>query len=126
MKVGICLTDEEGNIVELKREYYGQGLIFKDEDAFKNSPNEPCYVPELSDTVYTRNDFLRMCNGQEEIAEQVFDAVDWQHPETYLDEQWKGNEPELAECSCGKWFWCYDIKKCPYCGKEREENGVSQ
>lgn len=126
MKVGICRIDEEGNIVELKREYYRQGWIFKDEDAFKNNPDAPCYVPELSDTVYTRNSFLEMCNGQPEIAEQVFDAVDWQHPETYLDEQWIGDEPELEECSCGKWFWCYEVKKCPYCGKEREEYGVSQ
>lgn len=28
-----------------------------------------------------------MCNGQPEIADRVFEAVDWQHPSTYLDEQ---------------------------------------
>lgn len=124
MKVGTYRIDEDGNIVELKRECYGQGWIFKDKDAFENNPDAPCYVPELSDMVYTRNDFLGMCNGQEEIAERVFESIDWQHPETYLDELWMGDEPELAECSCGKWFWCYGVKKCPYCGKEREENGI--
>ena len=36
-----------------------------------------------------------MCNGQEDIADRIFEAVDWQHPETYLEEQWA---EELAEC----------------------------
>ncbi len=127
LKVGSYTPpDENGDGEKIVREFYGQGMIFKDEYAFYHEVKVPCYVPELSDTVYTREDFLRICNDQDDIAEAVFGAVDWQHPETYLDEQWMGDEPELAECSCGKWFWCYGVKKCPYCGKEREENGVSQ
>ena len=35
---------------KLMREYYRQGWIFKDEEAFLNRPDAVCYVPELSDT----------------------------------------------------------------------------
>lgn len=28
--IGICRTDEDGNIVELQREFFGQGWVFKD------------------------------------------------------------------------------------------------
>lgn len=117
-KIGECIVNYEGTLLELKRQYFRQGWVFKDYHAFHNEPSRPCYVPELDEVIYTKEDFLNMCNGQEEIAERVFEAVDWQHPETYLDEQWMGDKPELAECSCGKWFWCYGVKKCPYCGAE--------
>lgn len=34
----------------------------------------PCYVPELSDTVYTAKDFLEMCHNQEDLANTLFAA----------------------------------------------------
>ena len=44
-------------------------------------PERVCYVPELSDAGYTRQGFLAMCNGQEEVATlRVSNAVDWQGP----------------------------------------------
>ena len=114
VKVGTCLVDTKGEIIELKREFYGQGMIFKDEYAFYHKPQEPCYVPELSDTLYTGEDFLRMCNDQDDVAEDVFGAVDWQHPESYLDEQFAHGE--MAVCkSCEKIFLSYMVEKCPYC-----------
>ena len=76
-----------GEIVKLEREYFRQGYIYKNPNAYHNDKSAVCYVPELSDSAYTGQDFLDMCNGQPEIADQVFDAVDWQHPESYLDEQ---------------------------------------
>ena len=120
LKVGTCVVDENGNLVKLEREFYGQGMIFKDEHAFYHDTNSPCYVSELSDTVYTREDFLRMCNEQDDIAEVVFGAVDWQHPETYLDEQFREEEMTICD-SCGKIFLSYCVEKCPYCGVKIEE-----
>lgn len=85
----------------------------------KEHPDKVCYIPELSDSLYTRQDFLDMCNGQEDIADRIFEAVDWQHPETYLEEQWA---EELAKCpACGKWFWCYGEHYCPHCGAKHDE-----
>ena len=80
--------NEKGAVIE--RDFYRQGNIFKDEEAYldKEHPDKVCYIPELSDSLYTRQDFLDMCNGQEDIADRIFEAVDWQHPETYLEEQW--------------------------------------
>ena len=98
--VGICKIDQDGNIAELQREFFGQGWIFKDWGAFKNRPDAPCYVPELSDTVYTAEDFLRVCNGQKEFAEQLFSGVDWQHPESLMEEWMRNNEwVECPNCS---------------------------
>lgn len=56
--------NEKGAVIE--REFYRQGNIFKDEEAYldKEHPDKVCYIPELSDSLYTRQDFLDMCNGQ--------------------------------------------------------------
>lgn len=122
LKVGSYTPpDENGDGEKIVREFYGQGMIFKDEYAFYHEAKVPCYVPELSDTVYTREDFLRICNDQDDIAEVVFGAVDWQHPETYLDEQYA--EGEMATCkTCEKIFLSYDVKNCPHCGAEVKED----
>lgn len=120
-QAGICKIDKDGNIVELQREYFRQGWIFRDWDAFRNHPNAPCYVPELFDTVYTRNDLIDLCNGQEEIAEELFYQLDWQSPSTLLDE-WEDTEV-IGTCKkCGKLYFLFGIKKCPYCGADHEED----
>lgn len=108
-RIGICKVDADGNIVELKREFFGQGWVFKDWDAFQNRPAAPCYVPELDDTVYTRNDFMNLCNNQEEIAEELFYEVDWQNPCMFMNEWEIYGEIDTCE-KCGKlqlYFCCY-------------------
>lgn len=120
--IGKCEIDENGEIVNLEREYFRQGFIYKNSNAYHNDKSAICYVPELSYSAYTGQDFLDMCNGQPEIADQVFAAVDWQHPETYLDEQ---GYDELWQCKCGKWYWCYGVDKCPYCGAEKKEDNYA-
>jgi hypothetical protein len=108
-------TDEHEAIID--REYFGRGYIFKDEEAFEKSLDKPCYVPELSDAVYTRHDFIAMCNGQARFAEIVFEYVDWQCPESYVDEQFVNMEWD--ECpSCGHWFDRYEPGElpCKKCG----------
>lgn len=109
--------DENGEGEKIVREFYGQGHIFKDEDAFYHRPDDACYIPELSDTVYTRNSILRECNDQTDLAEEVFEALDWQHVNSLL-EYWFRNG-ELDTCKeCGKLFNCYGVTKCPYCGAD--------
>lgn len=70
---------------EIEREGYGQGYIFKDEDAFLNRPDDVCYITELSDETYTKNDILSICKGNEEIASEVFYNIDWQSPEMEIE-----------------------------------------
>lgn len=121
-RIGNCKVDNNGKIILLERDMSAQGMIFKDEDAFRERPTDPCYVPELTDTIYTKEDILNICNNQEEVAERVFREIDWQHPEAYLDELF--HDEEIYECKhCGKTFDIYDgqNQRCPFCGELREE-----
>lgn len=119
IKIGELAIDEDGEISDLVRGYFRQGMVFKDEDAYLHHKDKPCYVPELSDSIYTGEDFLGICNGQQDFADELFEEVDWQHPET-LKEDWIRNN-EWVECDCGTLVnygdGCND-KKCPNCGKE--------
>lgn len=118
-KIGKCVVNEDREIVELEKGYYRQGWIFKDEYAFYHEPEKPCYVPEEEEeNFYTREDFIALCNGQEKIAEMIFDEVDWQHPETCFDEQFQHGELDICQ-SCHKIFMSYDVACCSYCGAER-------
>lgn len=124
LKVGSYTPpDEEGNGEVIERVYFQQGYVFKDAYAYKHEPDKVCYIPELSDEKYTRNDFLRICHEQEEFADELFDMVDWQHPESLMDDWFNNNE--WKECTgCGKLVnygdGCND-KKCPNCGTEVED-----
>ena len=110
-------TDEHEAIIE--RGPTDQGFVFKDEEAYETDKTKVCYVPELSDEAYTGKDFLDIA-GEQDLADELFDQVDWQHPETLFDEWW--NMGEIDKCkSCGKMFFCYNAKKCYRCGADYEE-----
>lgn len=119
--IGSC--DDRG----ISRGGFGQGWVFKSWKNWYAADNQiPVYVPELSDTVYTRDKITSICKGQEDVAEIMFLALDWQHPETLL-EDWFYND-ELTECpSCGKLLETFLTdgitrqKICPYCGKQINE-----
>ena len=68
MSIGVCKIDHNKRIVDLQRGPLWQGWVFKDTKAFEQAPGTPCYVPELSDTVYTKEDFLGLCDNQEAIS----------------------------------------------------------
>lgn len=70
---------------DFERGYFRQGFIFKSYPAYEKD-NEVCYIPELSDYLYTRQDFLDIANGNQKLADYLFENVDWQCPETLLDE----------------------------------------
>ncbi len=71
-----------------------QGLFFKDELAYKNNMNAPCYVPEcyfddedeVTDSFYTHRSLLEICGYNEELCDACFAALSWQSPEIWLDE----------------------------------------
>ena len=123
LKVGNYRPESNGQEAFIEREYFRQGYIFKDEEAFCQHPDQVCYVPELSDGAYTRNDFLALCNGQEDFATECFDAVEWQHPETWVDEQYANQEWEY--CPQCKRIYAMDgeVCACPACGWNPEEIG---
>lgn len=121
LKVGGYTPVNGGREAVIDREYYIQGWIFKDEEAFLLHPDQVCYVPELFDNAYTRQDFLDMCNGQEEIARECFYAVDWQSPETWLNEQFDTYEMDF--CPICQKIYCMMGEQipCPECGTNPEE-----
>ena len=105
------------------REQFGQRWIFKNMEAFYHAPSEICYVPEDLDSGYTADDFLELSMGQPEIAEEMFLSVRGEHPETWLDEQFRMGE--LAICPiCGRIFQCYPELVCPLCGEVRCDSEV--
>lgn len=108
--------NEKDNMPEvIEREHYGQGMIFKDEEAYKEHSDRVCYVPELSDSTYTREDFLNLCDGNVEMADELFDNCDWQHPETLLEDWIVNGEWERCD-RCGALFDCAINDECPNCG----------
>lgn len=107
-------TDEHEAIIE--RGPTEQGFVFKDEEAYETDKKRICYVPELSDEGYTGDDFLRIA-GEQDLADELFDSVDWQHPESLWEEWWTYGELDNCQ-NCGKPFFCYGADKCYRCGAE--------
>lgn len=74
------------------------GYIFKDEEAYHNDWDAPCYVPEAAFDVepdengfaevdyYSHNDLLLLCNGNRELCDYFFGQCKWACPETYWNE----------------------------------------
>ena len=121
LKIGSYTPETEVQEAVIDRGYYRQGWIFKDEEAFRLHPEQVCYVPELSDEGYTRQDFLAMCNGQEELAEFLFEMVDWQSPETLKSELLATYEIDFCPV-CKKYYFMQGEQiPCPICGANPEE-----
>jgi len=90
------------NKVEL--EWSGQGYIYKNYKAFKNKTEEICYIPEYGvdeedniELSYTYKDFIEFATEYlkenpnceftaEQVAEELFNTVDWQSVEILLYE----------------------------------------
>lgn len=89
-----------------------QGMFFKDELAYENNMNAPCYAPEcyfddedeICDSFYTHRSFLQLCSYNEELCDACFAAMSWQTPETWL------NELE-AEDYAHFWRWLLEGKQ---------------
>lgn len=121
LMIGSYIPETEDQEAVIDREYYRQGWIFKDEEAFLHHPEQVCYVPELSNEGYTRQDFLAMCNGQEELAEFLFEMVDWQSPETLKSELLATYEIDFCPV-CKKYYFMQGEQiPCPICEANPEE-----
>lgn len=98
---------------EIEKGESSQGMIYKDYEAFKNKSGV-CYVPELDDKQYTYSDFLDLVTGNENLAEIIFSLVDWQSPETKLEELVSNDEIHFC-VNCNKAYESYEVDNCPYC-----------
>lgn len=56
---------------------------YKSEDRYKTG-NDVCYISEFTSKEYRRSDFVRIANGDPELADQLFYMCDWQHPESLM------------------------------------------
>ena len=64
---------------------------------------------------------LAMCNGQEELAEFLFEMVDWQSPETLKSELLATYEIDFCPV-CKKYYFMQGEQiPCPICGANPEE-----
>lgn len=123
-KVGEFILGNQNHPGKISREYFGQGYIFKDEEAFLHHPEKACYISELSDVVYTKNDLLSLCRDNVKMAEECFYSLDWQHPESWIDEQCRNDE--FGYCPvCGEYYAMHGTPCCcPKCGWDPDsENG---
>lgn len=103
---------------EVEKGQTNQGLVYKNPLAFRQK-NGVCYVAELSDYGYTYEDFLNISNGNKDIANIIFEEVDWQSPSTLYHEYVM--EDEICECSgCKKSYLSYNVESCPFCGCKKE------
>lgn len=73
---------KDGIIVEIERGQTEQGYVYKDYQAYEDGKGV-CYIPELSDDTFTRQDFI---DNFGEHADEVFQMIDWQSPFSYYDE----------------------------------------
>ena len=125
LKVGGYTPETEDTEAVIDRDYYRQGWIFKDEEAFLHHPDKVCYVPELSDTAYTHNDLLALCDGQEKLAQCCFDCLNWQSPTTWVDEQFIFGEWVRCE-ECHRVYDAEEHSSCPHCGNEQDGDSREQ
>ena len=54
--------------------------IFLNEIPYNRSVSES-EIEDIIDKCYTTNDFVDECNGHEKLAKDLFNYVDWQHPD---------------------------------------------
>lgn len=89
----------EGNLpAEFEPDDIGQGVGYKADVLFDDVTDDTViYIPEYGytdepipmpteDGIYTKADFIRICDGDKELAEELFGDVDWQFPESLYNE----------------------------------------
>jgi len=117
MKTGIILKNGD---VEKSEGPNQQGYIYQDIEAFDKKEGI-CYIPEYGsdninenkDTIYSYNDFLKLAGGNPRVAKFIFESVDWQFPETYLEESL---EDIFIKCSNCGYISFGDETVCAKCG----------
>lgn len=99
LMVGERHVDPETTKWVYVKEFYRQGFVFKDEQAFLFAPDDVCYIAEddypHEEKHYTRKDIVRICDGNVDLATVIFYLLDWQHSETLMDEYRRENKEPL-------------------------------
>ena len=89
----MLLVGKRNNDGTFEKDWYRQGWIFKDEEAFLKRIDDVCYIAESSypfhERHYTHRDILNICGGNEDLTKEIFYLLDWQHPSTAFDELMK-------------------------------------
>ena len=81
----------------MPQDWIGQGYGYKDNDFDWNNGDATLiiYIPEYAynednvvkrEDAYSKQDFIEICDGDEEKALYIFDTVDWQFPENLIDD----------------------------------------
>lgn len=99
-----------------------EGLIFKDEEAYQENWDAPCYVPEyaaedaavtVNDIEYecagdkehcdwfSHNDLLDICHGNKALCDEMFQELNWTYPSTWLEDRDTHDSIDLEH------FWSY-------------------
>lgn len=112
-----CCESIGGKVYKMRKVMGNQGAYFKSPLSFRAYPDAPCYCGENMDEYWTYNDFMQLAEGNEEIAEDLFCSLEWQHPETLFEEYLRDGEYERC-AACGKLIHakCEEVEKCPHCG----------
>ena len=77
---------------------FDSGMVYKNYENYETGIGI-CYIPELSDELYTKEDILILCDGNERLAWFIFDVIEGQIPETFYNDLYNiANEfPEFFE-----------------------------
>lgn len=90
-----------------------------DVDAYKNSMHEICYIPENAESEadeYSHSRLLALVHGDSNLCDQLFSILEWQFPETLIDENLR--DGLWGECeACGRYYDTKDeeVTECPCC-----------
>lgn len=115
-------------IVKGKKVYHSgecnNSNYYKDDKSF-SSKKGVCYIPEsdfnedgLADSGYTFKDFLDLAKGDKELAEYLYESIEWQLPEVYLDQCIDIDEVYFCpECKKYSMIRGKIPEKCPKCKK---------
>ena len=91
---------QECEIFKAKEFIHGNEILYIPDvylnDIDISSPIPEDQISEVLDKCYTGDDFVRLCNGTDIVPEQLFAAVDWQHPSSALPELEAEEEDELC------------------------------
>lgn len=110
--------DKNGRkIVYITKKETDQGFMFKDINAYENKTERICYVPEFDaiKTTYSYNDFIKIAENNEDVANFLFETVNWQMPESVLEECLDNQTIYRCE-KCGK-IYMPDWSQRPVCRK---------
>lgn len=91
----------------------------KDSAIFVQTLHQICYIPENAESdkdKYSRSRILALVHGDHSLCRQLFDTLDWQFPETLIDENLR--DGLWGECeACGRYYCIEDeeMTECPIC-----------